>query len=937
MHPLRVAMITAVAAFTAGLALPATARAGDVPLPASPADPTSPVDDPALVAALAEARGSGGENGISEIAVEILHDGNDAALTRTVAALGGEVTGSAPGSVLQVSVPAAHVDDLALSPGVTYVRSPRRVDVRPSGAAGLPNAGPISAEATTITNASAWQTAGFRGAGVKIGVIDYFNPTKWNAEVANGEVPAASGTFCRDTLPDGYDDCPGGSIFDITEEGHGNAVSEIIHDLAPDAQLYLGRGSTISDMYAVIDWFAANGVRIVNRSLGSPYDGPGDGTGELDALADYAVTNGITIINSAGNEGSDQYWRGSWIDTDGDGWMEFGPGDETLDIDTISSGGCVDILGFRWSDWGPLSSRTDYDVYLYDGNIQTYPDAAGSPNQQAGAPPIEADGVSGCPGAGVNLRVRKRSAGSGTAGDVLELLVYSGELEYSQSPYSAGTPIVDSRNRGVVAIGAVDPAASGSLGFYSSQGPTNDGRMKPDLSAPSGISTTVYGAEGFRGTSAAAPVAAGIAAVLLSANVAATPQGLAAMLKHQTIDRGAIGPDSEFGWGELRLGAPPTGTLDTSPAAYTPITPARLLDTRSARSRLLPEQIVDVPVSALVPANATAVALNVTVVGADLASYAQVLPTLRAPVDGSSNVNLEHVGQILPNFVITPIGVNRSVSVYSPAGGDLLIDVLGYFVPSEATAAGRLVPLDPYRVLDTRQATFGARRPAAGETVTVSFPAASGLPASGASAVVLTVTGTEPAHDGYVTAYPGHPGQARPEVSVLNLTKGTTNANTVIVPLAADGTVKLFTEQGSHLIVDLAGYLTSSATPISGSGRFVPVAPARVSDSRTGAPYTPAAGQAVFVGGRGGIPANGVAAASFNFTAIDGQGTHGGYLQVWPMGGSLSTEFSNLNWSRPGQTIASGGIVKLAWAGTIVVQSSQVTHVAVDVNGYFTS
>ncbi|MEZ5257440.1 MAG: S8 family serine peptidase [Ilumatobacteraceae bacterium] len=60
---------------------------------------------------------------------------------------------------------------------------------------------------------------------------------------------------------------------------------------------------------------------------------------------------------------------------------------------------------------------------------------------------------------------------------------------------------MDSANRGVLAVGAIDPVGSESIADYSSRGPTNDGRIKPDVAADSGLSTSVYGSAGFRGTS----------------------------------------------------------------------------------------------------------------------------------------------------------------------------------------------------------------------------------------------------------------------------------------------------------------------------------------------------------------------------------------------------------------------------------------------------
>jgi hypothetical protein len=105
-------------------------------------------------------------------------------------------------------------------------------------------------------------------------------------------------------------------------------------------------------------------------------------------------------------------------------------------------------------------------------------------------------------------------------------------------------------------VGAVDPWNGVQIASYSSQGPTNDERVKPDLSAASNFSSVSW-PPSFNGTSAATPVVAGAAAVLLSANPAATPAQLVDALKASVTDRGDPGPDNVFGTGELTLPAPP--------------------------------------------------------------------------------------------------------------------------------------------------------------------------------------------------------------------------------------------------------------------------------------------------------------------------------------------------------------------------------------------
>src|SRR5262249_20726858 len=123
-------------------------------------------------------------------------------------------------------------------------------------------------------------------------------------------------------------------------------------------------------------------------------------------------------------------------------------------------------------------------------------------NQAGGAPPLEAADAEVCPdntfgfGSGIIYIRVHRKAGTSLVGppDTLEVGVGFGVMEIgrSQAPYSAAKPVVDSFNPALVAVGAIDPASGAggppngeAIAVYSSQGPTNDGRIKPDVSAPS--------------------------------------------------------------------------------------------------------------------------------------------------------------------------------------------------------------------------------------------------------------------------------------------------------------------------------------------------------------------------------------------------------------------------------------------------------------------
>ena len=89
----------------------------------------------------------------------------------------------------------------------------------------------------------------------------------------------------------------------------------------------------------------------------------------------------------------------------------------------------------------------------------------------------------------IEVRIRRVGGGDPT-GDIVEIGLFLGDLEHSSVAFSAAKPVVDSRSPALVAVGAIDPPGGGSIAFYSSQGPTNDGRTKPDMSAPSCVASS---------------------------------------------------------------------------------------------------------------------------------------------------------------------------------------------------------------------------------------------------------------------------------------------------------------------------------------------------------------------------------------------------------------------------------------------------------------
>jgi dienelactone hydrolase len=239
----------------------------------------------------------------------------------------------------------------------------------------------------------------------------------------------------------------------------------------------------------------------------------------------------------------------------------------------------------------------------------------------------------------------------------------------------------------------------------------------------------------------------------------------------------------------------------------------------------------------------------------------------------------------------------------------------------------RLETIDPVRVLDTR----GGTKP--GTNAVTAVPIAGRVPAN-ATAVVLNATVTQPDGLGYITAYSG---ATRPATSNANTDEvGETAANLVVVPLTTPGDARLYTTVPAHLVVDLLGWFVPA--PGSTAGRYRPVAPtgARILDTR-GEPTTPvlASTRTLLVAGRGGVPATGARAVALNITVTSP--ATAGWLQAIPTAGSTGLgASSNVNVTRPGQTVANLAIVPLGAGGQITLAGNLTSHVIVDVAGWFT-
>jgi Putative Ig domain/Right handed beta helix region len=379
---------------------------------------------------------------------------------------------------------------------------------------------------------------------------------------------------------------------------------------------------------------------------------------------------------------------------------------------------------------------------------------------------------------------------------------------------------------------------------------------------------------------------------------------------------------------------------------FTPLSPARIVDTRNglggvtgplqgrSTSTFTATGVGGVPATGV-----TAVVLNVA---ADLASapgFIQLFPTGNGAPGGTSSLNVDHAGQTIANLVIVGVNASGQFSVFTHSSTHLVVDVFGYFTAVPESTSGRLVTIDPVRVLDTRsgEGRGGVQGPVPAQgTVAVSMAGA--IPVD-ASAVVMTLTGDQALAPGYIQAIPTGGATPLRSSSNINLDRaGDTMPNTVIIPLGADGTVTLFTQSGANLVVDVVGYFTGASDASSTTGLFIPITPTRVADTRVGG-IVPAgvvaSGATLQVPFRASPPLVAIppSAVAGNLTATDT--TASGYVQLIPTGTSTPVgATSTLNINGPDRIVAAANVLS-GVTGSITVHNQSATNLVYDVTGLF--
>lgn len=372
---------------------------------------------------------------------------------------------------------------------------------------------------------------------------------------------------------------------------------------------------------------------------------------------------------------------------------------------------------------------------------------------------------------------------------------------------------------------------------------------------------------------------------------------------------------------------------------YTPYGPTRVLDTRKGTGA--PEAPVaagsyvklKIAGNGAIPADVTAVALNLTVTDATGGGYLGTSPDRNG---GPSEANLRFTaGQTTADTVVVKVDPDGCIDIYNEAAGgsaDIVADVAGYFAPS-ASSGYQAVP--PTRVLDTRRGTGApaARIPAhSGIDVTV---AGVGAIPDGVTAVAVHLTVPRPAGGGWIAAEPepAKPSAERggtgvPDTSAVNYGTGVTASNTLLVPVAPDGKIELYNGGGTavDVVADVSGYFSASAP-----GTFMAVDPVRaVTATGTHALAASSSGRYALQAPQGTEAVIGTLTVS--------RPTAGGGLAAYP--DHAARPAGSAADFRAGQSLAAFAVLDTATgegaATNLYNASTGAVQLYVDVYGYFT-
>lgn len=450
----------------------------------------------------------------------------------------------------------------------------------------LNNSGPVLSQGDSAQRSNiARQMTGLNGAGIKVGVLsDSYNLLNGAAAgVSAGELPG-TGNPNNFTNPV--------TVLSESRNGgadEGRAMLEIIHDVAPGAQLYYYSAfNGEADFANGIRALAQAGCKVIVDDITYLLE-PFFQDGLIAQAVDEVTANyGVSYFSSAGNSSNGSYeapYQASSykpFTNSNETAHNFGTSSNPVYLLPIRVEGSM-TMTLEWDDPyfstgnSSAGATSDLNIYFLVSSGQSLQLIASGTDNNIGADPNE---ILSATGTGTLYVLITKKAGTDPRN--IKFLGFRG-LSWSPTPtdivgIKASTIIGHHNATNTIAVGAASydqtPAYSvtppqpeyftsrgGTTIYRSISGtllPTPITRQKPEIVAPDNANTSFFisgydyendGKPNFNGTSAAAPHAAAVAALMLQGNLGLTPAGIKTALINSCVDMDdANTPDFDIGF-----------------------------------------------------------------------------------------------------------------------------------------------------------------------------------------------------------------------------------------------------------------------------------------------------------------------------------------------------------------------------------------------------
>ncbi|MEL6629903.1 MAG: S8 family serine peptidase [Bacteroidota bacterium] len=428
---------------------------------------------------------------------------------------------------------------------------------------------------------------GVSGASVKVGIMSDSYNTLGGAStgILSGDLPGPSNPFGRTT--------PVNVLLEYSSTGtdEGRGMAEIVHDVAPDAEMAFhtafGGIATFADGIRAL---AADGCNIIVDDV-RYFTSPMYQDGILSVVADSVVDEGIVYLTSAGNQGDESYesaysstaYGSAWYGKTYPDYHSFASGQPWQDVQ-VAAGATVTII-LQWNEpffsvSGAPGASSDYDILLINSAGTTIIGGANSYN--TGSDPVEIATYTNTSGTPETIKIWLLRY-SGSTSVQLKTVLLSGT--YQNFDTQSGTAFGQSNAENVLSVGAVfyanTPAygvttpilesfsSKGGIPIYFDENGTSLGasgvvRQKPDIISVDGANTTFFGSDiafdpdaypNFFGTSASAPHAAASVALILEQFPSLTPAEVETYIQNNSVSMGTVGFDYSNAFGMANFNA----------------------------------------------------------------------------------------------------------------------------------------------------------------------------------------------------------------------------------------------------------------------------------------------------------------------------------------------------------------------------------------------